>query len=366
MQDLQDSYVSSQLITYLGNKRALLRLIKDGVDFVCNRLGKDKLSILDGFAGSGVVSKFLKQYASILYSNDLEYYAYIIGKCYLANKSELPFDLADVVNHLNAVKLNPMPKGIIEQYYSPEDDCNILPEERAFYTNRNARIIDNVRRSIDLVASEEFRHFYIAPLLSEASVKVNTSGVFKGFYKDAKTGIGKWGGTAGNCLSRITSEIELPVPIHSPFECDWLMFNKDINELVITLPEVDLAYFDPPYNQHPYGSNYFMLNIIAEYKIPSDISRVSGIPKDWNRSHYNSRAAAKHMRLLIEDTNAKFILISYNDEGTIPLQELENILNEYGSFTKLTQDYNTFRGSRNLSDRSIKVQELLYILEKRL
>ena len=32
--------------------------------------------------------------------------------------------------------------------------------------------------------------------------------------------------------------------------------------------DLDLAYFDPPYNQHPYGSNYFMLNLLVHYRRP--------------------------------------------------------------------------------------------------
>ena len=40
---------------------------------------------------------------------------------------------------------------------------------------------------------------------------------------------------------------------------------------------VDIAYLDPPYNQHPYGSNYFMLNLIASYKKPSQISNSKGV-----------------------------------------------------------------------------------------
>ena len=55
------------------------------------------------------------------------------------------------------------------------------------------------------------------------------------------------------------------------------------------LPPVDVAYLDPPYNQHPYGSNYFMLNLLASGREPAaeELSQVSGIPKNWNRSHYN-------------------------------------------------------------------------------
>ncbi|MDR0684304.1 MAG: DNA adenine methylase [Spirochaetaceae bacterium] len=40
--------------------------------------------------------------------------------------------------------------------------------------------------------------------------------------------------------------------------------NGDSNKIINNIPEVDLAYLDPPYNQHPYGSNYFMLNLILD------------------------------------------------------------------------------------------------------
>ena len=52
----------------------------------------------------------------------------------------------------------------------------------------------------------------------------------------------------------------------------------------------DLAYFDPPYNQHPYGSNYFMLNTIAKWDFiaPSlelnesgRLREKAGIRHDW-------------------------------------------------------------------------------------
>lgn len=100
----------------------------------------------------------------------------------------------------------------------------------------------------------------------------------------------------------------------------------DINELVRSpeIPEFDLAYFDPPYNQHPYGSNYFMLNILANGTRGVPIQDgVSGIAKDWNRSEYNRRQhAEKAMDDLIENTPAKYILISYNNEGIIPIKKI--------------------------------------------
>ena len=46
--------------------------------------------------------------------------------------------------------------------------------------------IDTIRKAIDSVP-ESYKKFFLAPLLYEASVHTNTSGVFKGFYKDKNT-----------------------------------------------------------------------------------------------------------------------------------------------------------------------------------
>lgn len=359
-----NDYLTKQLITYIGNKRKLLSFIEEGIQHALTQLGKDKADILDAFAGSGIVSRYLKRFSNTLHSNDFEYYSYIINLCYLTNFSDTPEDLANIIDNLNSQKLNRHNNGIIESLYSPTDDNNIKLNERAFYTNQNARIIDNIRTMIgDL--PDQYYPFCVAPLLSEASICVNTSGVFKGFYKNSKTKTGQWGGNAGNCLSRIKREIVLPVPVFSRYDCDVNVYNQDIVKLIKTLPEVDIAYLDPPYNQHPYGSNYFMLNVIAKYETPQQISKVSGIPKNWQRSTFNKyNSAVMSFNSLIKNINAKFVLISYNNEGIIPISQIDKILNKYGKVTLLSSDYDTFKGSRNLKQRSNKVKEMLFILNK--
>ena len=89
-------------MTYIGNKRALLGLIRSAVEDVRRRTGQDKLRILDAFSGSGVVSRMLKQYASELVVNDTEDYARVISECYLTNRGSAPTDvLAATVAALN-------------------------------------------------------------------------------------------------------------------------------------------------------------------------------------------------------------------------------------------------------------------------
>lgn len=359
-------FLREQLITCIGNKRALLPFIGQAIDHVRGQLSLERLRVLDAFAGSGVVSRYLKQFASSLTSNDLEDYAVIAGRCYLANHNEV--DQASLAAaHRNVVaqaRAKPVHDGIIRRLYAPRDDQDIQPGERVFYTVENATRLDSLRCAIAEVAPE-LQPFLLAPLLARASVHANTSGVFKGFYK-GRDGRGRFGGAGGDALARIMAPIELPLPLFSRFTCDWHMHGRDANQLVRELDPVDVAYFDPPYNQHPYGSNYFMLNVLCEYVEPARISKVSGIPADWKRSSYNkARHAAATMAELVQHTRAAFIVVSYNDEGFIPPVEMRRMLEEKGRVQILQRPYNTFRGSRNLGGRNIHVAEQLFIVDCR-
>ena len=357
-------YLTTQIITYIGNKRSLLSFIGEAVNIVKKNLHKDKLEIVDLFSGSGIVSRYMKQHASKLISNDLEEYAYILNKCYLANKSEVNMD--ELISWFNYIKESTnveLKNGFISEMYAPRDINNIKKGERCFYTTRNAKYIDTVRQLINDVP-KDLQCYYIAPLLAEASIKNNTSGVFKGFYKNSKTGVGQFGGNDKNSLSRIKKDIELNLPVFSNYECEVKIYKEDANKLVKELEIVDLMYMDPPYNQHPYGSNYFMLNLINQYEKPTNVSQVSGIPKDWNRSEFNkSKEALKVFEELCNNAKARYLLISFNSDGFIKKKEMVEMLSKIGKVMLFERRYNTFRGSRNLNNRNIHVKEFLYLVE---
>jgi adenine-specific DNA-methyltransferase len=360
------SYLTDQLITYIGNKRSLLKFIGIAIERVQKRLNKNKLQIVDLFSGSGVVARYFKQYAEQLFVNDLEKYCEVINRCYLANQNEIDFAILQsmhkqLVDHLNQ---GPLISGIITKHYAPFKDDDIQYGERVFYTNRNARYLDTCRKLIEQIPMQ-FQHFFLAPLLSQASIHANTSGVFKGFYKDKDTGIGKFGGKNGDALFRIKGDIALPFPIFSNFNCSVGVYRKPANELIRMLNEVDFAYLDPPYNQHPYGSNYFMLNLLVDYQEPNSISKVSGIPDDWERSDFNKpQNALRAFQNLVENLRAKFVLISFNSEGFITRNQMVSLLSRHGKVELLETNYNTFRGSRNLRNRNIHVKEYLYLVER--
>ncbi len=361
------AFLSRQIITYIGNKRRLLKYIASAVECIKGRIGKDKLRVADFFSGSGIVSRYMKAHASFLVSNDIEDYATIISRCYLRNRSTVDFPaLSEIVKDLNVrVDTEPFPIGFIEELYAPKDEANITRGDRVFYTRENARRIDNYRRLIE-IAPPDIRDLLLGPLLSEASIHANTAGVFKGFYKNRDTGIGKFGGSGSDALKRILGRIILDVPILSLFECDYEIFQEDANSLVRRLKRLDLAYIDPPYNQHPYGSNYFMLNLIANYRRPEHISLISGIPTDWRRSGYNSRNKAPSLlKDLFDNLDASFLLVSFNNEGFISSEEMRTILKSLGKVEIVEVPYNAFRGSRNLEHRAVHTVEYLFLVERK-
>lgn len=366
MVDLSSAYFNEQIITYLGNKRSLLKEINPILENVTKKMNKEKLITADLFAGSGIVSRLLKQYSKLVIANDLEKYSEVINSVYLSNKNEFnEHEFQRYLDILNDNINNNMMEGIISDLYSPRNDFDIKSGERVFYTHENAMIIDTYRYYIDKLIPDDLKKYFLASLLTESSIHVNTSGVFKGFYKDKNTGIGKFGGSAENALSRIKGKISIKKPVLSNNYSEYKIYKDDAINLAKKLKNCDLVYLDPPYNQHPYGSNYFMLNLILENKKPILISKVSGIPTDWNRSRFNKKSdALKAMEEIISSLDSRFVLISYNNEGFINFDEMIGMLKKYGKVETKNILYNTFRGSRNLRNREIYTNEYLFLLER--
>jgi len=368
----EDEYIYQTMLTCIGNKRKLVKHIYQAVKDVCNTLGKEKLKIMDGFAGSCVVSRQLSYLASEIWTNDLEKYSYLMAKCHLmtplSSDQELIRTHIDIMNKL-ASEGPFVEGGIISRFYAPKVTTDIKEGERCFYTRENALIIDTLRNYIEEKVEEHLKDYCLVPLLCKASIHANTAGVFKGFYK--KDGIGHFGGAGENALERIMAEIRLDYPVWNQSGFQSFCFNKDINELIeeINIEKdggFDLIYLDPPYNQHPYGSNYFMLNIIADNVEPRDISKVSGIPSNWNKSVYNSSGeAVVFMEHLISEglKKSRFLLISYNNEGIINDADWDELLKGY-RIKKYEIRYDAYKGSRNLANRNDKVLERMFLVSR--
>ena len=322
------------MFTYLGNKRKLLGFIEEQVELVKKKLKKDKLVMLDGFSGSGVVARMLSGHASELHTNDLEMYADISCGCYVKQPTEA--QKAKIAAHIE--KMNeladkgPYFEGVMTKYYAPKSTDNPKKGEVCFFTHENALRIDTMRNHIEKKVENELTDWLLGPLLVQAMIQSNTMGHMKAFFKDGE--VGTFHKSEG-CWKRVSEPLRIQCPVWSPEPCKVTCHNQSTNELVKKLKgPFDLIYYDPPYNHHKYSHMYFLLNVIATNKKPSKWLEVTHMPvaEERNESDYNKEETAiKAMTELIADSLniSKYVLVSYNDEGTISSANWKKILEPY-------------------------------------
>jgi adenine-specific DNA-methyltransferase len=366
-------YYTEQIITYMGNKRKVLPHIEPILERVKAKLGKEKLAIGEGFSGSGVVSRLFKNHASAIYVNDLAGYSKTLNQCYLANPDAVTSSVIWQYNQAANLFVNSRTPGetpFVQLHWAPRDST-IQAGERVYYTKENGRRIDSYQAYIRANVPAAYQHFLLAPLLVEASKHNNCSGNFAAYYK--KDNIGHFGGKNENDLKRITQNIELPMPLFSDNVCPVHITQKDVNAWVKELPELDLVYYDPPYNKHPYHIYYFLLDVINTWDTTIAIpDTFRGQPKNWQASLYNSHSKAQEaFDQLIKHTRAKYILVSYNNEGIITEPEMKAILSKYGQVEENFIEhstYNRMKGiaeyKKNPSKETAKIKECLYLLQR--
>lgn len=384
-QDREQRFTENQLIAYIGNKRRLLPLIKKAFALLDIDPNKNNCTFYDPFAGTGVVSRFAATQGFQVVANDWEYYSKIINKAYLEiNESEIE-DLFKEKGGLSKILLHLNNKGpaqkndyYIAKYYCPRNtEDPDLKNERLFYTRENGVKIDTLRNAINelypkpqTIKDKKAKNLLLALLIYESSTRANTSGVFKAFHKG-------FGGTGKDALTRIMKPLALPYPILFENKYKNKVFSCCANKLTARLKSkfrFDVAYLDPPYNQHQYGSNYHLLNTIALDDRPPVNEAIyingkkvdkSAIRKDWinTRSSYcYKKSAYDDFKSLIENLNVRYILTSYSIDGIIPFDDMLEILSKKGKLSIVTSEYTKYRGGKQaLTTEKTNIEFLLMV-----
>jgi adenine-specific DNA-methyltransferase len=331
--------------------------------------GVTKGSFCDFFAGSGVVSRLAKSMGFRTIANDWEPYAETINLAYIQTNHPPRFaklggmkSAIETLNSLTSVR------GYIASHYCPADDENPdFESERMFYTQENGQRIDAIREQIEVwqhdgLINEQERAVLLAPLIYQASYCSNTSGVFKGFHRG-------WGGRTSTALYRIRSKLTLSPPLFCDNGQDNLAVKEDATLLADRI-KCDIAYIDPPYNQHQYGANYHLLNTIALWDKPQVTRYIrtgvgqkgkSAIRLDWRTARrspycYASTALPAFSNLLAR-IHARYVLISYSTDGIIPIDNLLGVLAQKGHLSVITRHYKRYRvSSQRPSHRSHTVE----------
>jgi adenine-specific DNA-methyltransferase len=382
---MEEDYYTKHIITYMGNKRKFVGKIKEIIELVKNEIGEKNINIAEGFSGSGVLSRVFKDsvmgdYSQPLknfYVNDLAGYSNTLNQCYLTSSEDFTPDILEElcyhlkrINYFLSIAENKEP--FISKYWAPKDDNNIQEGERAYFTQKNAEIIDKSMYYIHNYVEERLKPYLLAPLLVECSIHNNTNGQFSAYYKNAEKTKGMYGGKNKIDVKRICGEITPKLPILSNKKANVIISQEDANIWVKNIPDVDLVYYDPPYNKHPYNIYYFLLDIINNWDIEQEIpDTYRGQPKNWTKSSFCSYTKAiKVFEKLIMDTKSKFILISYNSKGIISIEEMDTILSRKGKVYKIPVDHNVYNkligiAAKKRQKKNEKINEFLWLVDTR-
>jgi adenine-specific DNA-methyltransferase len=122
----------------------------------------------------------------------------------------------------------------------------------------------------------------------------------------------------------------------------------DANELAGQLHDSELAYLDPPYNQHSYFSNYHIWETLMRWDAP-EIYGVACKRVDCKttKSEYNSRPRSwAALSRLIEQLPTPWIVVSFNNEGYHNLDQVAAVLSEKGYMRSVAIDFKRYVGAQ--------------------
>jgi len=333
-------------MNYIGSKFKLSSWIQDEVKQVVGNDLSDKV-FCDIFAGTGIVGRTFKREVKQVIANDLEHYSYVLNKNYIENHQEIK-DKEKYIEELNNLPL--IDNGFIYQNY-----CMGSGSERQYFSDFNGKKIDTIRTKIKQwyeakKIEDNLYYFLLASLVESADKIANTASVYGAFLKHIKKSASK--------------ELVLQPAQFIINNNSHQVFNMDSNELIKQISG-DILYLDPPYNQRQYSANYHLLNTITKYK-PFEPKGKTGLPQ-YNRSNYCKKTEVKNsFEELIKNANFKYIFLSYNNEGLMSKEDVENIMKKYGKYSLKTKEYQRFKADKteNRNHKANSTYEYLHILEK--
>ncbi len=309
------------MIKYIGSKRALLRHILAAI----SAIGPAGSTVADLFSGTARVGHALKGVGYRVVANDHNAYAAALATCYVQADRErwaekLPAILADLARL-------PGRTG-----YFTETFC----VRSRFFQPKNGERVDAIREAIASMGAEPELEAILLVSLMEAADRVDsTAGLQMAYMK-------RWAPRAYNDLE-LRSPALLPRPEAGP--CQALM--GDAEEIAGTI-EADIAYLDPPYNQHAYLANYHVWETLVRWDKP-DVYGIAckRVDVQSRKSAFNARGGiGPALARTIAALRAPSLVVSFNNEGYLARDVIETMLATRGYVRVIELDHARYVGAR--------------------
>jgi len=280
---------------------------------------------LDLFTGTTRVAQAFKECGAHVTAVDSARYAEVFAQCYVATDAGAldPRDLADAVAALDALPGEPG--------YFTDTFCI----RSRFFRPENGARIDAVREAIERDHAGTARYPILLTSLIEAADRVDsTTGVQMAYVK-------QWAPRALTPLA-----MRVPALLEGPGSA----VRGDAVTLVSTLPEVDLAYLDPPYNQHRYFTNYHVWETLVAWDAPEHYGvackRIDARDPSTRSAFNRRREMPKALERVVRDVRARVLVLSYNDESWVSLDDLRALCAVRGHVEVLAFDSRRYVGAQ--------------------
>jgi adenine-specific DNA-methyltransferase len=321
---------------YLGSKTKLL-------SFIDNILEKENIkfdSFADIFAGTGTVANHFQARSKVIVNDILDSNSHIYS-AFFGRDMIREENLKKQLKHYNDIEV----KKYKENYFSKNFS-------NTYFDVENSKKIGLIRDDIEKLFEKKIitkreKSYLLTSLIYALDRIANTVGHYDAYRKID---------IPNKKLFLLPLDIK-----NSPYPVE--IYKDDANELVKKI-KADVVYIDPPYNSRQYSDAYHLLENISTWKK----ERVFGVAKKINRSHiksrYNMKSAGVAFGDLIDNIDAKYILVSYNDMGTfgnarsqsrISDHEILSALKRRGEVQVFETDYKQFTTGKsnknNLKER---------------
>lgn len=307
------------MIKYLGSKRRLVPVLTR----LCEAAGAR--TAVDLFTGTTRVAQAFKATGTHVTAVDTARYSEAFAQTYIATDARdiAVDDLASVIDDLNARR------GAAG--YFTETFC----ERSRFFRPENGARVDAIRDAIEREHSDSPYHPILLTSLIEAADRIDsTTGVQMAYVKE-------WAPR---------SYLSLTLRVPELLEGGGAAVRGDALDVAADLPECDIAYLDPPYNQHRYFTNYHVWETLVAWDAPAHYGvackRVDARDESTKSVFNRRRLMPDALRRVIASVPARVVVVSYNDEAWVSAEELREMCAVRGHVEVLSFDSRRYVGAQ--------------------